>query len=89
MHESAEVPEPVTLVGVRVQLNPEIGDTLADRLTTPLNPWRAVRVIVEVPAAPALPVTDVGAAAIVKSWTMKVTDAECDRLPFVPVTVTV
>ncbi len=66
-----------------------IGDTVALRLTTPLNPWRAVTVIVEVPAALALPVTDAGAAATVKSWTVKVTDAECERLPLVPVTVTV
>jgi len=89
VHESTEVPEPVTLVGVRVQLSPVIGDMVAVRLTTPLNPWRAVTVIVEVTAAPALPVTEVGATAIVKSWTVKVTDAECERLPLVPVPVTV
>ena len=89
MHDSAEVPEPVTLVGVKVQLSPVIGDTVAVRLTTPLNPCRAVTVIVEVLAAPALTVTDVGAAAIAKSWIVKITDAECERLALVPVTVTV
>ena len=89
MHESAEVPEPVTLVGVKVQPSPVIGDIVAVRLTTPANPCRAVTVIVEVPAAPALLVTDVGAAAIAKSWIVKVTGAECERLALVPVTVTV
>jgi len=89
VHESTEVPEPVRLVGFRVQPSPVIGDTVAVRLMTPLNPWRAVTVIVEVPVAPALPVTDVGAGAIEKSWTVKVTDAECERVALVPVTVTV
>jgi len=45
-------------------------------------------VIVEVPAALALTVTVVGLAAMVKSWTTKVTVTECDREPLVPVTPT-
>ena len=45
--------------------------------------------IVDVAAVPALTVTLVGLAAIVKSWTMKVTVALWLRLPLVPVTVTV
>ena len=45
--------------------------------------------IVDVAAVPALTVTLVGLAAIVKSCTVKATVAECDRVPLVPVTVTV
>jgi hypothetical protein len=48
-------------------VRPVAGTTVAVRLTTPLNPWRAVTVIVEVPLAPARIVTLVGLAAIVKS----------------------
>jgi hypothetical protein len=61
------VPEPVTLVGVRVQAIPVLGTMLDVKLTIPLNPLRAVTVIVEVPATPALTVTVVGFAEIVKS----------------------
>jgi len=64
------VPDPVTLVGVRVQVRPVAGETVAESETTPANPWRPVTVIVEVPEAPARIVTLVGLAAIVKSWTM-------------------
>jgi hypothetical protein len=69
VHESVEVPEPVTLVGVSVQLSPVVGDTVAVRLTTPPKLWRAVTVIVEVAAAPALAKTDIGLAATAKSCT--------------------
>jgi len=64
------VPEPVTLVGVRVQVKPVAGETVAVRETIPLNPFCAVTVTVEVPAAPARIVTAVGLAAIVKSCTV-------------------
>jgi hypothetical protein len=70
VHERVEVPEPVTLVGVRVQVKPVAGDTVAVRLTTPLKPWSAVTVIVDVPAVPAITVTLVGLAAMVKSCTV-------------------
>jgi len=83
------VPEPVTLVGVRVQVRPVAGEMLEDSDTTPENPWSAVTVMVDVPAVPAFTVTAVGLAAIVKSWTVKVTVAEWDSVPLVPVTVTV
>jgi hypothetical protein len=63
------VPEPVTLVGVRVQANPVAGLMLDVKLTIPLKPLRAVTVMTEVPATPALTVTVVGLAEIVKSWT--------------------
>ncbi len=64
------MPEPVTLVGVRVQVSPVAGLMLEARLTTPLKPWSAVIVIVEVAAVPAFTVTAVGLAAIVKSCTV-------------------
>jgi len=84
-----DVPDPVTLVGVSVHVRPVVGLILDVRLTTPLKPWRAVIVTVEVAAVPAFTVTLLGLAAIVKSWTVKATVAECERLPLVPVTVTV
>jgi len=62
------VPEPVTLVGVRVQAIPVVGLMLDVKLTIPLNPLRAVTVMAEVPATP-LTVTVVGLAEMVKSWT--------------------
>lgn len=68
-HERVDVPEPVTLVGVRVQVSPVVGLMLDAMFTIPLNPLRAVTVIVEVPAAPALTVAIVGFAEVVKSWT--------------------
>jgi hypothetical protein len=68
VHERVEVPDPVTLVGVRVQVIPVAG-LLADvRETTPANPLTAVTVIVEVPAWLMLTGTLVGLATIVKSW---------------------
>jgi hypothetical protein len=53
-----------------VQLRPVEGDTVAVRLTTPLKPWRAVTVMVEVPETALGTVTLIGLAAIVKSWTV-------------------
>jgi hypothetical protein len=70
VHDNVLVPEPVTLVGVRVQVRPVAGDTVAVRLTTPVKPCNAVTVIVEVPAVPAFTLTVVGLAAMVKSWTV-------------------
>jgi hypothetical protein len=67
VHDRVEVPDPVTLVGVRVHVRPVAGDTVAARLTVPLKPFRAVTVTVEVPEAPARIVTVVGLAAIAKS----------------------
>jgi hypothetical protein len=70
VHDNVLVPEPVTLVGVRVHVKPVAGETVAVRETIPLKPFRAVTVIVEVPAVPAFTLTVVGLAAIVKSWTV-------------------
>ena len=83
VHDSVEVPDPVTLVGLTVH---EV--LLVVRATTPAKPFRPVTVTVEVPALPALTVTLEGAAEIVKSWTTNVTVTECERLPLVPVTPT-
>ena len=70
VHERVEVPEPVTLVGVRVQVMPVAGLLVEVKLTTPVNPLTAVTVIAEVPAWLTLTGTLVGLAAIVKSWTV-------------------
>jgi hypothetical protein len=70
VQDSVEVPEPVTLVGVRVQLFPVAGLLVEVRLTTPANPLTAVIVIAEVPAWFTFTLTLVGLAAIVKSWTV-------------------
>ena len=63
-----DVPDvPVILVGLKVHVRPD-GDTLLVRVTVP--PAGLVIVIVDVPVTPALTVTLIGLAAIVKSWTM-------------------
>ncbi len=76
------------LAGVKVQVKPA-GDTELVSATVPVNPWTGATVIVEVAAVPTVVVTDVGLAVTVKSFTVTVTVAECDREPLVPVTVTV
>jgi hypothetical protein len=68
-HERVDVPEPVTLVGVREQASPVVGLRLDAMFTIPLKPLRAVTVMVEVPATPALTVTVVGLGETVKSCT--------------------
>ena len=65
VHDSVALPEPVTLVGETVH---EV--LLVARLTTPEKPFTAVTVIDDVPALPAITVTLVGLAAIVKSCTV-------------------
>jgi len=62
VQDNVELPEVVTLVGLSVQ-----AVLLLVRLTVPVNPLSGVIVIVEVPADPALTVTLVGLAVIVKS----------------------
>lgn len=64
VQERVEPPDPVTLVGARVQ---EV--LLVARLTTPAKPFCPVIVIVEIPTLLAFIVTFDGAAAIVKSCT--------------------
>jgi len=82
------VPEPVRLEGVRIQVRPVLGATVAARVTVPANPLSAVTVIVEVPLTPARTVTPVGFAAIVKSCTVYVTVTAWDRVLLAPVTIT-
>ncbi|HZC81588.1 MAG TPA: hypothetical protein VE222_07675 [Nitrospiraceae bacterium] len=77
------------LVGLRVQVRPAAGDIDEVRVTVPVNPFTGATVIVEVAAVPEVVVTDVGLAVTVKSLTVKLTVAVCDRVPLVPVTVTV
>jgi hypothetical protein len=84
VQESVEVPEPVMVVGDRVQ-----AALFAARVAVPANPLIAVSVIVEVPAVFTVTVTLVGLAVMVKSWTMKVTVVVAELVPLVPVTVTV
>jgi len=76
VHDSVEVPAPVTLVGVKVHVMPVAGDEVAVSETTPAKPLTAVTVIVEVPAWLTLTAMLVGLAAMVKSCTVKVTVAE-------------
>jgi len=70
VQESAEVPEPVRVVGVRVQANPVVAEAVVVRLTTPVKSCVASTVIVEVPGVPAVAVTIVGLAITVKSCTV-------------------
>lgn len=71
VQERSEVPEVprVTLVGVRVQDSPVEGDTDNVRPTVPANPLIDARVMVELPAVPALTCTLVGKAVTEKSGT--------------------
>ena len=69
--DRVEVPEApsATLVGVNVQVRPVAGETVADKLTAPVNPFTEVTVMVEVPLEPDTNATAVGLAATVKSLT--------------------
>ena len=77
----------VTLVGLMAPQVRFVG-TVSVRLTVPVNPLRAVTVIVEVADTPAL--TGAGEVAeMLKSRTVKVAVVECERVPLVPVIVRV
>lgn len=71
MHESVELPEPVTLVGDSAH-----AVLLVARLTTPAKPFNPVIVMVELAAMFWVAGTVDGLAVIVKSWTTKVTVTE-------------
>ena len=71
-----------------MHVNPA-GETVEVNATVPVKPFTGVTVIVEVAVAPARAVTLVGLATTVKSRMLTVTVAERDRVPLVPVTVTV
>ncbi len=61
---STEVPDPVTLLGLRVAVRPT--DGLAVSMTVPVNPLIGEMVIVEVAVALAFAVRVVGDAVMVK-----------------------
>jgi hypothetical protein len=81
----------VTLVGVRVHVRPAGVDGDTVRPTLPVKLFTAVTVMVEVPEAPGIICAgDTAPATIVKSTTWNVmTGVVRDRVPLVPVTVTV
>lgn len=87
VHESDEVPEPpVTEPGLKVQAALSLV-----KLTVPVKPFTGETVIVDVPGRPTTTETLDGLGAMEKSATcvtVKVTVAEWDRAPLVPVTVT-
>jgi hypothetical protein len=83
LQERLALPDPVTVAGVRVQ-----AVLFEDKWTTAPNPFRPVTVIVDVPAEPALTATEVGLAAIEKSWEVKVIVTLCESDPLVPATPT-
>ena len=56
-----------TLASDSLHVKPVDGATLAVNATVPVNPWRPVAVIVEVPLEPASTVRLVGLAPTVKS----------------------
>ncbi len=73
LHVRVALPEPVTLVGVNAPQESPAG-TVSARATTPVNPFTAVTVMVDVAEEPAG--TEAGeVAAIVKSLTVNVTVA--------------
>ncbi len=74
--DRVEVPEPLTLAGAGVHVIPLEGLLATVKLTTPANPLTGVIVIVEVPGWLTLTLTLVGLAAIAKSRTLYVRDAE-------------
>lgn len=62
---------PKVTLDARVQIRPA-GEDSEDRVTVPVNPFRPVTVIVEVPEAPAsIWAGDTAPAAMVKSTTWK------------------
>jgi hypothetical protein len=83
LHERVEFPEPVTLVGLRLQ------EVLFDvTVTVPAKPVTAPMMMVDVPVVSMLTLMLGGLAVIVKSWTATVTFTERIREPLVPVTRT-
>ena len=75
-------------VGFKDAVGPA-GETVEDRLTVPVKPPMLVREILDVADDPGATVIDEGLAEMPKSATMRLTEAECDNEPLLPVTVTV
>ncbi len=76
----------VVLAGFRDAVRPLDGNDAREMV--PENPPREVMVIVDVPETPGVMLTVAGLAVIEKSGMLKFTVAECERLPLIPVTVT-
>ncbi len=78
-------------LGGKVQVRPAGVEADTDRVTVPVNPLRAVTVIVDVPEAPARIWEGLtGLAEIVKSTTWnRIVAVVWERVPSMPVTVTV
>ena len=90
---SVEVPCPPDVRAIEELLNdvlgPDVGETTAERLMVPVNPFRLVTVIRLVPDVPRGRLRDDGLIEIEKSDTMTRIETECASDPLVPVTVTV
>ena len=90
---SVEVPCPPDVRAIEELLNdvlgPDVGETTAERLMVPVNPFRLVTVIRLVPDVPRGRLRDDGLIEIEKSDTMTRIETECASEPLVPVTVTV
>jgi hypothetical protein len=68
VQDRVELPEPPTIL-VKVRVHDRFVELVVTaKVTVPANALTGATVIVEVPATPALTVTLVGLAAIVKSW---------------------
>ena len=77
-----------TEAGFRDAVGPE-GETVEERLTVPVKPPVLVREMLDVADDPGAMVIDEGLAEMRKSATMRLTEAECESEPLVPVTVIV
>src|SRR5947209_20568923 len=90
---SVEVPCPPDVRAIEELLNdvlgPDVGETTAERLMVPVNPFRLVTVIRLVPDVPRGRLRDDGLIEIEKSDTMTRIETECASDPLVPVTATV
>lgn len=88
VQDRIDVPEPPVIV-VRSIVHDRLVELLVTvTATVPENPLTDATVIVEVALVARLTVALVGFPLIVKSSTVYVTSAECDRGPLVPATVT-
>ena len=78
----------VTVAGFRDAVGP-VGETVEDRLTVPVKPPMLAREMLDVADDPGATVIDEGLAEMRKSATMRLTEAECESEPLVPVTAIV
>lgn len=81
------------LAGLQEMVRPDGGVTDSVKPTVPVKPLIAVKVIVDVPEEPGVRLSEAGPAEIVKSLvvltvTVTVKEAEWEREPLDPVTIT-